>query len=443
MENFIKIVVCNYIVIIISLIIQVSVSQQTEADLLKRCPPNLHKTYLRAAEWEICYEFHLEERTWPQANNVCQRNGGHLVTIREERIQSFLFRALVVFRWQRNGVWIGATDKEKEMDWKWITGQRVRDGYNNWARGQPSCGFFCMEDCALMKWKESGKWVDYHCTLLEEYSFICEYTMLPKPTTTTTTTSTTTTLPSTTTETTSTDTATVTETSTLATEVSSALSANMKGEYRIHVEDMDNSSSVFLSFNGAHSHQLEENSVNDNKGLLIALIISVLAGIVICLAIIVLIKRRQKKKQTEADDGISYANPYYGEAKQPLTAEASGITNTAIAKEEEVKSFVVEEQSDDEPAITLPRRVMNIYDKPPTRSVPLQNKSRPEKSEEADASLAENYYDEVRSAAGKSLPSYDVPRCLKETEDAACLENQYYNYTEENIYESLESLQRK
>ncbi|KAI8795831.1 collectin-12, partial [Biomphalaria glabrata] len=55
--------------------------------LLKRCPPNLHKTYLRAAEWEICYEFHLEERTWPQANNVCRRNGGHLVTIREERIQ--------------------------------------------------------------------------------------------------------------------------------------------------------------------------------------------------------------------------------------------------------------------------------------------------------------------------------------------------------------------
>ncbi|XP_035828515.1 galactose-specific lectin nattectin-like [Aplysia californica] len=70
----------------------------------------------------MCYEFHLEERTWRTALTLCGRRGGTLVTIQEARIQSFLMRSLVSYRWPRNGVWIGATDKDEEMKWKWITG---------------------------------------------------------------------------------------------------------------------------------------------------------------------------------------------------------------------------------------------------------------------------------------------------------------------------------
>ena len=54
-------------------------------------------------------------------------------------------------------------------------GELISSGYSNWGNGQPSCGFFCMEDCGVMRWKEGGRWVDYHCSALADYSFVCQF----------------------------------------------------------------------------------------------------------------------------------------------------------------------------------------------------------------------------------------------------------------------------
>ncbi|GFS23542.1 collectin-12 [Elysia marginata] len=152
--------------------------QGTTDPRLKRCPPTAPRSrFLKAApDWDKCYEFRLQRRSWRSAHISCLEKKGRLVTIRERRIQRFLVDTMYGLRFGPRRVWIGANDRANEMQWVWVTGESVHSGYSNWARGQPSCGITCIEDCAVMNWREAGgRWHDYHCSWFDDLPYICEY----------------------------------------------------------------------------------------------------------------------------------------------------------------------------------------------------------------------------------------------------------------------------
>ncbi|GFN91792.1 C-type lectin, partial [Plakobranchus ocellatus] len=302
-------------------------------DRLQRCPPTAPRSrFLKAAPtWDTCYEFRLEKRTWRSARYACADKKGRLVTIREKRIQRFLVDTMYSLRFGPRKVWIGANDKRREMHWVWITGEKVSSGYSNWARGQPSCGFICVEDCAVMHWREAGgRWHDYHCSFLENHPYICEYDMIPEVKTTTQTTTTTTTTQTTTTTTTTTSTTPTTSTTTTTAASSTQSLAPMKAlesEYLVHnrgeLEQHDNTTVVLVPVqysvgsNSARMDTVKEQTHSSSFGKepIAFLIVGILMGLSVgaCFFVFALLRRRRRHKHREEDPGVSYSNPYYGE----------------------------------------------------------------------------------------------------------------------------------
>ncbi|KAK6177200.1 hypothetical protein SNE40_015349 [Patella caerulea] len=141
---------------------------------IDQCPKGVPRTrFLRTFKGQ-CYQFNNFERRWTDAQKYCSNNHGHLVVIKSAEEQNFIMSTLRKLHWNRNGVWIGATDRHKEMHWKWITGEPI--SYSNWGSGQPSCNWFCMEDCGQLRYRDGGKWHDYPCSSIPYlYSFICQY----------------------------------------------------------------------------------------------------------------------------------------------------------------------------------------------------------------------------------------------------------------------------
>jgi len=70
--------------------------------------------------------------TWEEAEANANKLGGHLVTINDAEENDWLFE---------NGFrgWIGFTDREKEGDWKWTSGEPVT--YTSWLSDSPSNTF--------------------------------------------------------------------------------------------------------------------------------------------------------------------------------------------------------------------------------------------------------------------------------------------------------------
>jgi hypothetical protein len=59
--------------------------------------------------------------SWTSARDTCRRAGGELITIRRRDIQIFVEQTMSQI-WSKNGMWIGAHDRDSEMDWFWVTG---------------------------------------------------------------------------------------------------------------------------------------------------------------------------------------------------------------------------------------------------------------------------------------------------------------------------------
>ncbi|KAK3583797.1 hypothetical protein CHS0354_022842 [Potamilus streckersoni] len=169
----------------------------TDTDDMYRCPSEIRGNWYTRTYGDMCYLFINSERTWVNAQNDCSRRGGNLITIQTAGIQTFVERNLQALNWKRNGLWIGANDRHREWHWVWVTGEAVASGYRKWAPDQPSCYIFtpCHEDCANLRLSDGYKWHDYPCDTpgLYEYSYICQFRMMPKTTTAATTTTSTTT----------------------------------------------------------------------------------------------------------------------------------------------------------------------------------------------------------------------------------------------------------
>lgn len=125
-----------------------------------------------------CYVFINTEKFWNEARDYCWWLGGELVHIHDMETMEFLKSILdsKELGWNKNGVWIGASDDANEGHWMWTTGEEVTWSY--WAKGQPKTWPFTIsfEDCAQMRRSEGWRWHDYSCNLaLYHYNSICQF----------------------------------------------------------------------------------------------------------------------------------------------------------------------------------------------------------------------------------------------------------------------------
>lgn len=451
---------------------------------LKRCPPTVQRSsFLKAAkDWDTCYEFRLQRRTWRSAHVSCLEQKGRLVTIREKRIQRFLVDTMYGMRFGPRRVWLGATDRAKEMEWVWVTGEKVDSGFTSWAPGQPSCGITCVEDCAVMNWREGGgRWHDYHCYWFDSLPYICEYDMIPepKPKSTSTTTATTTT---------STTTTTSPTTTTLGTS-HAALGPTkpLETDYLIHggrAEDQNENTTsalapslVLLGSNSAHVGQAKENTQKSSFGtesivfLIVGLLLGLSAGF--CLLFFILFRRRRKEKREE-DPSVSYTNPYYGEitakvkvvssedkspdrghllqgeqAEDCVTDRNEDVRTAAISlrgskgdktwKKEKIKEFTEEEElmlgaeggrtksprrkppkvpSPPSPLHQRPKYAMNTYDSPPCLAAASRSSERKEKP-------TKDISNKANENASRPLPAPQPER--EETSLSRCMDGSDYS----------------
>jgi hypothetical protein len=70
----------------------------------------------------VCIELFHDEHSWFDSRKYCQQRGGDLVVIQDKAKQTFLINALKQAHWNRKGIWIGGTDRDKEGEWRWVTG---------------------------------------------------------------------------------------------------------------------------------------------------------------------------------------------------------------------------------------------------------------------------------------------------------------------------------
>ncbi len=115
------------------------------------------------------YQLIQSPQSWTEARSQCERLGGYLVTITSKEEQNFIFDKIL--RHINKDVWAGATDKDVEGDWKWITGETFQ--YSNWRSGEPN-NENGVEDYLELKLLFGFKWNDVPNAVKRNW-FICEW----------------------------------------------------------------------------------------------------------------------------------------------------------------------------------------------------------------------------------------------------------------------------
>ncbi|CAG2196825.1 unnamed protein product [Mytilus edulis] len=127
------------------------------------------------------YIFSCGQRTWPNSEANCIASGGHLASIETAEENTFL---LDVFVLMQNILsipaffWIGLTDNNDEMSYKWLSGEPLN--FSNWYQGPPQQPDNKDYDgqlgahCVMINTDYSFKWNDefvaiYHYSLFVKF----------------------------------------------------------------------------------------------------------------------------------------------------------------------------------------------------------------------------------------------------------------------------------
>ena len=78
------------------------------------------------------YKIFMGRYTWNDAKEMCEREGGHLVTITDEYEQQFV----EMLNKNDKALWIGYERDELLDSWHWVTGEE--SDYDNWGFGEPN-----------------------------------------------------------------------------------------------------------------------------------------------------------------------------------------------------------------------------------------------------------------------------------------------------------------
>ncbi len=121
------------------------------------------------------YKFFSDVMSWHRAKKRCEEMGGHLATISnadEERFVVNLATKGISVPTPMDGIWMGATDEEKEGEWKWIDGTKSK--YSNWEKGQPNNKQ--ENEHYLLYWLKGKSWVDQPDKSVQHPAyFVCEW----------------------------------------------------------------------------------------------------------------------------------------------------------------------------------------------------------------------------------------------------------------------------
>ncbi|MCM0647262.1 DUF5050 domain-containing protein [Clostridium swellfunianum] len=109
--------------------------------------------------------------TWEEAKRYSESKSGYLATITSEEERLFI-QELTASQGTLNSYWLGASDEEKEEEWKWITGEPF--SFANWAYGEPNNALGKHSENHLVFSKSSGHWNDEKGTNLTN-GFVVEW----------------------------------------------------------------------------------------------------------------------------------------------------------------------------------------------------------------------------------------------------------------------------
>ncbi|KAL3837099.1 hypothetical protein ACJMK2_022480 [Sinanodonta woodiana] len=115
-----------------------------------------------------CYHLFDTYVTWKNAFQLCQLDGGNLVTIESFKEQKFIEDLIVKRKWHGNTLWIGSEKLHPEEQRAWTNGNKM--SYSNWSPDSPDSPLID-ENCLEIN-TDDGTWNDEKCT--EQNGYICE-----------------------------------------------------------------------------------------------------------------------------------------------------------------------------------------------------------------------------------------------------------------------------
>ncbi len=104
-------------------------------------------------------------KTWVDAEADCVKQGGHLLSMHDLKMQTFAING--AFAIQDTDWWIGLSDLKAEGTYVWTDGTPFN--FNKWAGGEPNNAGD--EDCAHLAPWAGGDWNDIFCA--QELPYIC------------------------------------------------------------------------------------------------------------------------------------------------------------------------------------------------------------------------------------------------------------------------------
>jgi len=115
------------------------------------------------------FKLHKKKKSWQDAQQTCQNEGGNLITVDTPEINNIL-------KSKKELIWIGASDLKTEGTFAWTNGKIVwKNGnklsYSNWMPGEPN-DHAKNEDCTEVNYGQPGQWNDRPCS--QRHYFMCE-----------------------------------------------------------------------------------------------------------------------------------------------------------------------------------------------------------------------------------------------------------------------------
>ena len=118
------------------------------------------------------YELYDYNVDWQTAMRICEKKGGTLATIFDQKENSIIEG--LISKGNMNEYWIGLNDVDSEGTWKFVNGKNVT--YTNWLSGNPDNDYGCEEYIAIGK---NGQWYDLkgYCYYYRSIGFILKKTL--------------------------------------------------------------------------------------------------------------------------------------------------------------------------------------------------------------------------------------------------------------------------
>lgn len=125
------------------------------------------------------YKYYTESIDWYSAKEMCEKYGGHLVTITSVEENDFLIDNLP--NYNKSFYWIGLTDEKQEGMWHWVTNETF--SFCNWSENSPNNNAYKEHYAGFMSKEENydgyptpiGSWNDYEVSPSDEGGYICEW----------------------------------------------------------------------------------------------------------------------------------------------------------------------------------------------------------------------------------------------------------------------------